>query len=83
MKKPLFYFLALLVLAALIAGGLALRQKRLGVTLLFLSLTVTFRSSLRPVSIMATLPLSLIGAAWATLLSWSQANSAACPPSWG
>ncbi len=36
----------------------------LAVALLFLWLAVAFRSLLRPVAMMATLPLSLIGAAW-------------------
>jgi multidrug efflux pump subunit AcrB len=40
----------------------------LGLVLLYLMLTVTFRSFLDPVAIMASLPLALIGAAWGLLL---------------
>ncbi len=53
------------------------RALGLGVALLFLSLAVTFRSFLRPVAIMATLPLSLIGAAWAMMI----AGKHGCMPS--
>jgi multidrug efflux pump subunit AcrB len=40
----------------------------LGLVLLYLMLTVTFRSFLDPIAIMASLPLALIGAAWGLLL---------------
>jgi len=40
----------------------------LGLVLLYLMLTITFRSFLDPVAIMASLPLALIGAAWGLLL---------------
>jgi len=40
----------------------------LGLLLLYLMLTVTFRSFLDPIAIMASLPLALIGAAWGLLL---------------
>jgi multidrug efflux pump subunit AcrB len=40
----------------------------LGLVLLYLMLTVTFRSFLDPLAIMACLPLALIGAAWGLLL---------------
>ena len=40
----------------------------LGLVLLYLMLTVTFRSFLDPLAIMASLPLALIGAAWGLLL---------------
>lgn len=57
--------------------GRLVRALGLGVALLFLSLAVTFRSFLRPLAIMATLPLSLIGAAWAMLI----AGKHGCMPS--
>jgi multidrug efflux pump subunit AcrB len=40
----------------------------LGLVLLYLMLTITFRSFLDPIAIMASLPLALIGAAWGLLL---------------
>ena len=40
----------------------------LGLVLLYLMLTVTFRSFLDPIAIMASLPLALIGAVWGLLL---------------
>ena len=40
----------------------------LGLILLYLMLTVTFRSFLDPLAIMASLPLALIGASWGLLL---------------
>ena len=49
----------------------------LGFALLFLSLVVIFRSSLRPLAIMGTLPLALIGGAWGMML----ANKHGCMPS--
>ena len=39
----------------------------MGMALLFLTLTVIFHSFLRPLAIMVTLPLALIGAAWAMM----------------
>jgi len=41
----------------------------IGLSLLFLMLIITFRSFLDPVAIMASLPLAVIGAAWAMLLA--------------
>lgn len=41
----------------------------LGLILLYLMLTVTFRSFLDPLAIMASLPLALIGAAWGLLIA--------------
>jgi multidrug efflux pump subunit AcrB len=49
----------------------------LGLILLYLSLSVTFRSFLRPLAILVTLPLALIGAAWAMLI----AGKHGCMPS--
>ena len=49
----------------------------LGFVLLFLSLLVIFRSFLRPLAIMGTLPLALIGGAWAMML----ADKHGCMPS--
>jgi len=40
----------------------------LGLVLLYLMLTITFRSFLDPIAIMASLPLAVIGAAWGLLL---------------
>jgi multidrug efflux pump subunit AcrB len=41
----------------------------IGLSLLFLMLIITFRSFLDPIAIMASLPLAVIGAAWAMLLA--------------
>ncbi len=49
----------------------------LGLVLLYLMLVVTFRSFLDPLAIMGTLPLALIGAAWAMLI----ADKHGCLPS--
>ena len=49
----------------------------LGLALLFLSLVVIFRSFSHPLAILATLPLALIGAAWAMML----ADKHGCMPS--
>ncbi len=49
----------------------------LGLVLLFLTLAVIFRSFLHPLAIMGTLPLALIGAAWAMML----ADKHGCMPS--
>ncbi len=57
--------------------GRLVRALGLGLALLFLSLAVTFRSFLRPLAIMVTLPLALIGAAWAMML----AGKHGCMPS--
>lgn len=57
--------------------GRLIKALGLGLALLFLSLAVTFRSFLRPVAILATLPLALIGAAWAMMI----ANKHGCMPS--
>jgi len=57
--------------------GRLIKALGLGLALLFLSLAVTFRSFLRQVAIMVTLPLALIGAAWAMMI----ANKHGCMPS--
>ena len=57
--------------------GRLVRALGLGLGLLFLSLAVTFRSFLRPVAILATLPLAVIGAAWAMMI----AGKHGCMPS--
>ena len=49
----------------------------LGLALLYFMLVVTFRSFLDPFAIMGTLPLALIGAAWAMMI----ANKHGCLPS--
>lgn len=49
----------------------------LGIALLFLMLVIVFKSFLDPIAIMASLPLAIIGAAWAMLL----ANKHGCLPS--
>jgi multidrug efflux pump subunit AcrB len=49
----------------------------LGLALLFLSLVVIFRSFFHPLAILVTLPLALIGAAWAMML----ADKHGCMPS--
>jgi multidrug efflux pump subunit AcrB len=49
----------------------------LGLALLYLTLAVIFRSFLRPLAILVTLPLALIGAAWAMLI----AGKHGCMPS--
>lgn len=41
----------------------------IGLVLLYLMLAITFRSFLHPVTIMATLPLALIGASWAMMIA--------------
>jgi len=50
------------------SGGRLIKAFGLGLVLLYLMLTVTFRSFLDPVSIMACLPLALIGAAFGLIL---------------
>jgi len=50
------------------SGGRLVKAFGLGLILLYLMLTVTFRSFLDPVSIMACLPLALIGAAFGLIL---------------
>jgi len=50
------------------SGGRLLKSFGLGLILLYLMLTVTFRSFLDPVAIMACLPLALIGAAFGLIL---------------
>ena len=57
--------------------GRLIKALGLGLALLFLSLAVTFRSFLRPLAIMVTLPLALIGAAWGMML----ADKHGCMPS--
>jgi len=50
------------------SGGRLVKAFGLGLILLYLMLTVTFRSFLDPVAIMACLPLALIGAAFGLIL---------------
>jgi len=50
------------------SGGRLVKAFALGLILLYLMLTVTFRSFLDPVAIMACLPLALIGAAFGLIL---------------
>ncbi len=50
------------------SGGRLIKSFALGLILLYLMLTVTFRSFLDPVAIMACLPLALIGAAFGLIL---------------
>ncbi len=50
------------------SGGRLIKAFALGLILLYLMLTVTFRSFLDPVAIMACLPLALIGAAFGLIL---------------
>ncbi|HHB13437.1 MAG TPA: efflux RND transporter permease subunit [Chromatiales bacterium] len=57
--------------------GRLLRALGMGLALLYLSLAVTFRSFLSPLAILVTLPLAVIGAAWAMML----ADKHGCMPS--
>jgi len=57
--------------------GRLIKALGLGMALLFLTLAVIFRSFLRPLAIMVTLPLALIGAAWAMMI----AGKHGCMPS--
>jgi len=57
--------------------GRQIKALGLGLALLFLSLVVIFRSFFHPLAILATLPLALIGAAWAMMI----ADKHGCMPS--
>jgi len=57
--------------------GRLVKALGLGLALLFLTLAVIFRSFLHPLSILVTLPLALIGAAWAMMI----AGKHGCMPS--
>ncbi len=57
--------------------GRLIKALALGLALLYLSLAVTFRSFLHPVAILGTLPLAIIGAAWAMMI----ADKHGCMPS--
>jgi len=58
------------------SGGRLVKAFALGLILLYLMLTVTFRSFLDPVAIMACLPLALIGAAFGLILNEGRKGSA-------
>lgn len=57
--------------------GRLLKSLVLGIALLFIMLVIVFKSFLDPVAIMASLPLAIIGAAWAMLI----ADKHGCLPS--